>query len=210
MVLRPNAVTGYVVHGLINTAIESFVIGQYGSEAWKQICQRARLGHDSFESMMMYEDADTLAVLDAAFVQLGRDRDSLLEDLGTWLVTSEATQPVRRLLRFGGETFPEFLHSLCELHDRARLAMPDMSVPVFSVREYTPNTFSIRAIWVLPGFGALVLGLLRAMADDFGALVVLSLCETPAEDGEIAVTISVDMLDSAFAEGRDFVLGARQ
>jgi hypothetical protein len=44
-------------------------------------------------------------------------------------VTDPGLEPLRRLLRFGGGTFEEFLVSLEELPDRARLAMPELEMP---------------------------------------------------------------------------------
>jgi len=57
----------------------------------------------------------------------------------------------------------------------------------------------------LPGYSSVMVGVLRAMADDYGALVILS------HDGqhETAEVITVTLVESAFSEGRHFDLGAR-
>jgi hypothetical protein len=47
-------------------------------------------------------------------------------------------------------------------------------------------------------------GLLRAMADDYGALAVIE-GEDGAGDG--AAVLTIRLLDTAFAEGRAFTLG---
>ncbi len=60
----------------------------------------------------------------------------LLEDLGTYLVSHPNVQGLRRLLRFGGAGFIDFLHSLDELHDRARLAVPDLDLPQLELRDH--------------------------------------------------------------------------
>jgi hypothetical protein len=49
-------------------------------------------------------------------------------------------------------------------------------------------------------------GVLRAMADDYGALVILS-NEAHQSGAEV---ISITLIESAFAEGRHFDLGARK
>jgi hypothetical protein len=61
---------------------------------------------------------------------------------------------------------------------------------------------------IAPGFagaGAVALGLLRAMADDYGALALL---EVGAEAGDGAAVLTIRLLDADHAEGRAFTLGA--
>jgi hypothetical protein len=50
-----------------------------------------------------------------------------------------------------------------------------------------------------------MVGLLRAMADDYGALVML---ERAGGSGDREV-IGITLIETAFAEGRSFELGAR-
>ncbi|MDZ7908979.1 MAG: heme NO-binding domain-containing protein [Gemmobacter sp.] len=118
------------MHGLINRSIQCFLRDTYGAPVWATIVREAGLGFDSFETMLTYDAALTDAVLEAAARVLGKPRDYVLEDLGTYLVTHENTQAVRRLLRFGGVSFADFLHSLEDLPGRARLALPDIELPL--------------------------------------------------------------------------------
>jgi hypothetical protein len=55
--------------------------------------------------MHTYDHAITLACFGAAVDVLDKHPNTLLEDIGTYLVTDPALQPLRRLLRFGGGTF---------------------------------------------------------------------------------------------------------
>jgi hypothetical protein len=77
----------------------------------------------------------------------------LLEDIGTYLVTDPALEPLRRLLRFGGDTFAEFLGSLEELPDRARLAMPQLEGAGNHAAGRGGGRFRIAARWPVPGAG---------------------------------------------------------
>ncbi len=81
----------------------------------------ARLEVDEFEAMLHYEDALTERLLDAVAAEIGVPREAVLEDIGTYLVSNPNVEALRRLLRFGGENFVEFLHSLDELPDRRGL-----------------------------------------------------------------------------------------
>lgn len=191
------------MHGLINRSLERFLSDTYGNDVWLDVVKGAGLGFENFESMFEYDDVLTYAVLDAAAVRLSKTRETMLEDLGTYLVSSPKIESLRRLLRFGGVTFVEFLHSLDDLHERAKLAVPELELPKLYLLGYG-DTGSFKLICNGPheGFGRVMIGLLRAMADDYGALVLL---EDLGGSGE-AEEVSIVLVESSFADGRDFSL----
>lgn len=193
------------MHGLVNRAIQSFVTNTYGRERWQWVTEAAGLGNIEFEAMLPYDDDLTEAVLDALCAELGRERAEVLEDLGTYLVSNPDVEALRRLLRFGGETYVDFLHSLDDLPDRTRLAVPDLHLPAMELREVGAGRYSLICGPELPGFGWVMMGILRTMADDYGALVMLEHEGSQGEDEVIAITL----IETAFSKGRDFTLGAR-
>ena len=191
------------MHGMVNRALQGFLTTTYGPDVWAEVRGQAGLPFADFEAMLDYPDALTRACFDAACHVLHKPPNALLEDIGTWLVTDPHLEPLRRLMRFSGADFTGFLHSLEELGDRGRLAMPDLDLPQITLDRVDPTTFVIRARWSLPGIGPILMGCLRAMADDYGALALLRL------DGirEGAETVRVQLLDTAFSSGRRFELG---
>ncbi|WP_171122646.1 MULTISPECIES: heme NO-binding domain-containing protein [unclassified Ruegeria] len=193
------------MHGLINRAVQSFVCETYGQSCWINVTEAAELGFSEFEAMLVYNDEMTLRVLDILCAKLKRPRGELLEDLGTYLVSHPNMEGLRRLLRFGGETYVEFLHSLDDLSDRVRLAVSDLTLPVLELREVSPAEFQLYCYPGLKGYSSVMVGVLRAIADDYGALAMLSHAGT---EGEVEI-ISIVLIESAFAEGRQFDLGAR-
>ncbi|WP_439140837.1 heme NO-binding domain-containing protein [Planktotalea sp.] len=193
------------MHGLINKAVEAFVHDTYGADAWRNIACRAELEDPSFEAMMVYDTVITPRVVECATEALGVDRGDFLQNLGTYLVSQPSQQAVRRLLRFGGVDFVDFLYSLDDLHDRARLAVADLFLPKLELREHTLNQFSLTVRSDIDGFGHVLIGLLTAMADDYGALVMV---EYGGRQGEVE-TIAIALLETAFAAGNRFELGAR-
>lgn len=190
------------MHGLINRAIQCFLRDTYGAGAWSAVAQAAGLGFDSFETMLSYDAGLTDAVLDAASDVLGKPRDTVLEDLGTYLVTHDTTQAVRRLLRFGGVSFADFLHSLEDLPGRARLALPDIDLPLLHLQDHSPRDFTLICRAPLAGTGHVVVGLLRAMADDYGVLSVVE----HRGSGPMGEILSITLAETAFAAGRRFPL----
>lgn len=193
------------MHGLINRSIQCFLRDTYGPALWAAVAQEARLGFDSFETMLTYDPALTEAVLAAAVRLLERPRETVLEDLGTYLVSHPNVEALRRLLRFGGVTFVDFLHSLEDLPGRGRLALPDLDLPGLEVTDHRPDFFTLVCRAALPGAGHVMMGLLRAMADDYGALVLLE----HQGGGPEAEAVTIHLLESSFAAGRRFDLAAR-
>ncbi len=194
--------TGIAMHGLINRSIQCFIRDTYGHKKWDEITARAGLGFSSFEALLSYADELSYRVMDVASEILATPRETLLEDMGTYIVTHPNLEPVRRILRFGGETFLEFLLSLDDLRDRARMAVPDLCLPRLEVRETPDNIVTFRCAGACQGFGYVLMGLLRAMADDYGALVLLE------HKGVFAgqELVSVQLLDMGFSAGRAFQL----
>ncbi len=191
------------MHGLINRSIQCFICDTHGADVWADIARAADLGFDQFEAMLEYDDDLTYAVLDAAAARLSRPREMLMEDLGTFLVTNPKQKAPRRLLRFCGLTFIDFLYSLDDLRDRARLAVPELELPRLELLGYRETgDFTLYCRWRHPGFGHVMIGILRAMADDYGALVFL---EHMGTEG-CCERISVRLLEAEFTEGRHFSL----
>ena len=112
-------------------------------------------------------------------------------------------EALRRLLRFGGAHFIEFLYSLDDLHDRARLAVDDLELPRLTLVRHTENHYSLLCGAAFPGWGHVLVGILRVMADDYGALACLEHCGAKDQ----TETIDIRLVHTSYAQGRTFVLG---
>jgi len=193
------------MHGLINRAIQGYVRDTHGELAWQEVTRRAGLGFDGFETMLTYEDRLTDDVLQACTTVLGRSREMILEDLGTFLVSNHGSDALRRLLRFGGVTFTDFLQTLEDTRGRGRLALPDLDLPVLDLYEISPRLYTLQCRFPIVGSGHVIVGLLRAMADDYGALVLLE-HDGQSLEGEM---ILIELLEMSYAKGRSFDLTTR-
>lgn len=192
------------MHGLINRSIQNYMTDSYGVVAWQAVAAQVGLSPPDFEAMLTYPDEITPEILDACAAALRRSRGDVMEDIGAFLVSHPNTEAVRRLLRFGGLNFEDFLHSLDDLPDRARMAVSDLHLPVIELHQHAEGRFSLICVSSLAGFGNLMMGVLRVMADDYGALALLDL--ESSENGR--ETVRIQLIETDFADGRSFELGA--
>lgn len=183
---------------LLLRSLQNYVLDTFGQARWQEICMAAGQPGLTFEPLLRYPPGLADRIAEIAAEVLGRPVHAIWEDVGTYLVTSPAHEGVRRLLRFGGVSFSDFLHSLEELPGRARLALPDLDPPDILLSELGPDRFELRCRSHLTAMPRVLAGMLTAMADDYGAL-----CLIEAGKDEV-VTISV--LDSRHARARAFDL----
>lgn len=196
--LAPQILTGSDMDSLLLRSLQSYVIDTFGTARWQAVCQRAGLAIDTFEPMLRYEPgtADRIAVVAAEV--LGRSVEAIWEDVGIHLVTHPEREGVRRLLRFGGVSYVDFLHSLEELPGRARLTLPDLDLPEVTLDEVGEDRFELRCQSHLRATQRVLMGILTAMADDYGTLCLIE----PEADGHTVISI----LDCRHATARRFDL----
>ena len=194
------------MQGLLARTLQCFLQDTYGLGTWAEIARRADLDSPDFEAMLDYEPATVERVLAAAVQRLDKPGEAILEDIGTYLISHHNNEGLRRLMRYGGLDFIDFLHSLEDLPGRARLAVADLDLPELELCDREGGGFDLicRAGSTHPrGLGHVLVGVLRAMADDYGALVILG--HSGASAGRERIEITVVQTD--FAAGRSFDLG---
>lgn len=187
------------MHGLLCRSVQVFLRHTYGRDLWNAVASEAGLEPDGFEPFRHYDDATIFAVLAAAGRRLGKSCDQIVEDVGAHLVGIES---FRRLLRFGGASYEEFLHSIDELPERVRMVVPDLELPEIEVRMMGPDRFEVVCAAPHHCFCILLSGVLRAMADDYGSLALIEFRQGPAGPARV----SVELLDARFTCGKDFDL----
>lgn len=178
------------MNSLVNRAIEEFLRSTYGEAMVQAITDEAAV---SVGRLAPAGAGFATAGLDRAAFRLAKPRAEMFEDMGGWMTRIE---PIRRLLRFSGRDFRDFLLRLDELPGRAHLVLPDLIVPRLQV-EATDQSVCLSMLEPDEAWQHLLVGLIRGMADDYGALCLI------AADGP---TIRIDIWDEQFAEGRMFCL----
>jgi hypothetical protein len=183
---------------LLLRSLQGYVRDTFDPSVWQAVCRRALLTNETFEPMLRYDPGTADRVALCAAEVLGRPVETIWEDMGIHLVMNPRHEGARRLLRFGGANFADFLLSLEEMPGRAKLALPELRLPEICVTERDPDRYEIFCPSHIRGFPRVMVGILTSMADDYGTLCLIE----PDEEA----TITVRILDSTHAEGRRFDL----
>ena len=177
---------------LLDRAVSGFMRETYGADRWQAIVDRMAIG----EIAPGPEGSYFAHAMREAALSIAKPEDDLFEDLGAWLARLE---PIRRLLRFSGSDFRDFVTRLDELPGRAHLVVPELQMPSMSIRQDDRCTVRIALLDAARGWDAIIGGILRGMADDYGALGLIVV-----ERNLITVHIS----DESFSQDRGFRLDA--
>jgi len=178
------------MNSLINRGIEEFLRSTYGEGLVQAVVQD---DHSPTGMIAPLGAGFGPAALHRAALRLSKPFTEMIEDLGAWMTRIE---PVRRLLRFSGRDFKDFLLRLEELPGRAHLVLPSLQVPRLQI-EASENSVWVTMLDPDDHWRFVLVGLIRGMADDYGAL-----CLITTENS----LIRIDIWDEKFTEGRMFTL----
>ena len=163
--------------GVVNKAIEAFVCQRYGDKLWADLLIDLSLPGYEFEAMLTYEDGITYDLIDRLAKRQSKMHQDVLEDI---------------------------LLSLDDLNDRVALALDILEMPLIRVLPLSAEKIHVRVAPKWHGFSDVLVGLLRALADDYGALVFMD----RLADTDQTECIKVILIDHHHSAGTSFDLAA--
>lgn len=166
------------MQGLLNRSIEFFLRTTYGDHVWTEIATRAGIDPQGFLGLRSYPGDPTTRMLRAASARLEKSPSELLEDTGGCVVRCES---LRRLLRFSGSSFSDFVLALEELPGRARMILPHLTFPTINVIQREADHYRIEGENWSRGLEWLLAGALRGIADDYGVLALIDVRRSGVE-----------------------------
>ncbi len=189
------------MHGMVHKGIGVFATDYFGSDAWDGLRRELGIDIDPASATQLNDLVATQILFNLAD-RSGRSKRDVMEDYGTFLMTSDVTSGIRRLMRFGGSDFLEYIDSLEDLPGRVRLAIDDFILPPLTVIQSSESTYKVWVETKLGAFTFVLIGMFRAMADDYGVLSEIK-HEERRDTGDM---ISIKIFDVGFDAGRDFSL----
>lgn len=175
------------MYGLVNRAIQQMVTTHHGEEVWQRIKDRADLQDlDFFSTYQAYPDDVTHRLVAAATQELGLSGDQIMQAFGEYWITYTASEGYEQLLESTGETLPEFLDQLDNLHARAAVAFPELQPPSFRCEHSTDASMQLEYRSKRQGLAPMVTGLLHGLGKRF---------QTPVEVDQISSRDQGDATD---------------
>lgn len=155
------------MYGLVNRSLQDFICQEYGESEWESIKKRAHVNVDVFVSMEAYPDEITYQLVGAASEHLTIDPSLVLHAFGRHWVLVTGKEGYGEFLNLAGDTLPEFLNNLNNLHTRVALAFQSLRPPEFNVIEDNGESLRLQYISPREGLAPFVLGLLDGLGELF-------------------------------------------
>lgn len=171
------------MYGIINHGIERFVTEKFGATGWRDVCLRAGITDTKFEGMLTYPDDVTYTLIGTICEKYNFAPADALETFGNYFFGYSQTTIVGKLLRFGGEEFADILYSLNAMHARIKLSMPHLRPPHFEFEENPDGSYQLHYSSAREGLEHLVIGLVRALAEQTKTQIDIQQDPEPAYPG---------------------------
>ena len=152
------------MHGLINSAIQSYVVETHGLNTWDHLKLAADCNVDFFISMDSYDDNITYSLVAAAPEVLGVSQGRFLESIGEFWVPYVGKGDYKEIFKMAGSDFISFIQNINNMHSRVMTLMPDLVPPTFTCKNITDNSMMVDYYSKRDGLAPMVVGLLRGLA----------------------------------------------
>ena len=159
------------MYGIINRGAEHLFRTRFGDEVWHRIRERAGLPDEPFLTNAPYADAVTTSILTAASAELGVPVDSLLHEFGIAWPRFAGEFGYTAMTQGLGDSLPEYLRNLDQMHERIRVAFPGSDPPSFRLVDETPNGITVHYYSSREGLAPFVAGLIEGIGWNFGIVV---------------------------------------
>jgi Haem-NO-binding len=155
------------MYGLVNKAIADMVCSQFGDATWQQIREGAAVQEGTFLSMEGYPDDVTHRLVKSASQVLGLSPAQIMEAFGEFWVKYTATEGYGELMDMSGDTLPEFLQNLDNMHARVGVSFPQLRPPSFECDEVDDHELTLEYRSEREGLAPMVLGLVKGLGNRF-------------------------------------------
>ena len=159
------------MNGLINRAVEQFVVSMKGEAGWRGVCADAGIQADGFVSMQSYDDELTYRLVDAASKRLALPPVQVLQAIGKLWITYIFKEGYGDVITATGTNLREFLTNLNEMHCRIEIVFTKMRAPQFRIEDVSDTEFRLCYASERSGLAPMVIGIVDALAQHFGQSV---------------------------------------
>ncbi|PAX54846.1 heme NO-binding domain-containing protein [Brunnivagina elsteri] len=159
------------MYGLVNKAIEQMVCDRFGEETWQKIKSKAEIEVNAFTSMEAYPDDVTHRLVKAASHVLDLPSADIMRAFGEFWVKFTSEGGYGELMEMSGDTLPEFLQNLDQLHARVGVSFPQLQPPSFESEQIDEETLTLDYHSHREGLAPMVVGLIEGLGERFNTSV---------------------------------------
>lgn len=183
------------MYGMVNDGIRRFVVENHGHAAWAEVCSKAGVADDCFDTLSTAPDSVTYDLVGAICDHFDLEADVALKAFGEYWPEFATNTAFGKLIDFSGEGFVGCLEGLDEMHDRIAATMPHLRPPSFELVAISDTTFHLHYMSHRPGLAPMVYGLLFGVAKHFDVKInVKHLPQQLNHDG--AETFFIEVLEN--------------
>ncbi|MEH2458217.1 heme NO-binding domain-containing protein [Nostoc sp.] len=172
------------MYGLVNKAIQDMVCSRFGEDTWKEIKHKAEVDVDVFLSMEGYPDDMTHKLVKAASVVLSLSPREIMQAFGEFWVQYTAQEGYGEMMDMSGDTLPEFLENLDNLHARVGVSFPKLQPPSFECTDMEENSLSLHYRSDREGLTPMILGLVKGLGNRFDTEVDITQTQSRDDGAE--------------------------
>ncbi|MFK7843871.1 MAG: heme NO-binding domain-containing protein [Rhodothermales bacterium] len=148
---------------MVNRAIEQFIKKYHGEAVWERVASKAAI-HEGFTSMEQYPDSTSVDLVVGLSEATGKTPRQTLAEIGEYWVHFAYESEYGELLDMAGDTLPEVLSNLDDMHTRVGYSFEDLQPPSFWVTDLTEDSMILHYASSREGLSPMVVGLVRGLS----------------------------------------------
>lgn len=152
------------MYGLVNAALRELIVALYGHELWERVRLAVAPDVDTFSAMEQYPDEITHQMAQRTCAFTGCKPDELLNKFGEFWVIYTDRAGYGALFEIAGDSLPDFLMALNELHTRVGRNFPKLRPPTFHFDVVDASTLHMHYLTRRTGLCPFVRGLLQGLS----------------------------------------------
>ncbi|MEI6184465.1 MAG: heme NO-binding domain-containing protein [Bacteroidota bacterium] len=165
------------MYGIVNKAIESLVIENFGETKWKIIKENSGIDVDFFMSNEPYDDDITYKLAGAVSKEMNITVSDVLITFGEYWVLKTGKEKYGSLMEAGGSNLRDFLRNLPAFHNRVMLFYPKLTPPEFKVSHEEERSLHLHYFSKREGLKEFVRGLIQGLGKLYSTPVQIELIE---------------------------------
>ena len=150
------------MYGMVNRAIEQFIKEKHSQSTWERVASKAAV-EDEFMSMEQYPDSASVNLVVGLSEVTGQTPTQVLADIGEYWVEFAHNSEYGELLDMAGDTLPEVLSNLDEMHMRVGQSFDELKPPSFWISDLTDDSMILHYASERDGLAPMVVGLVRGL-----------------------------------------------